>query len=327
MQPVLILTHSRDSFTVPRVVDALAELGAEAIRLDTGRFPMSVRISSGFGLAPEEIFFETEEVRLCARDVSAVWSRRIWEPTLDPELDARFRELCRAEAAEALAGFFEALGGARWVNRPREDRLASHKPRQLRLAGELGLRVPRTLLTNDPDHARRFFGELGGAVVCKLQRAPSVSMEAAPLRMHTSVVRTEDLGELDALRHAPMLFQENVPKALELRAVVVGDELFVGAIDASASATGATHWRAAASNEVAWTKGSVSGQTAERLRELARRLGLVFGAIDLIRTPSGEEVFLEINPVGEWGMLERDLDLPISEAIARSLVSTPGGPS
>ena len=51
-------------------------------------------------------------------------------------------------------------------------------------------------------------------------------------------------------------------------------------------------------------------------------LGLVFGAVDLIRTPSGEHVFLEVNPSGEWGMLERDLGLPISEAIAEALLAT-----
>ena len=51
-------------------------------------------------------------------------------------------------------------------------------------------------------------------------------------------------------------------------------------------------------------------------------LGLVFGAIDLICTPSGEHVFLEVNPGGEWGMLERDLGLPIADAIARALLRT-----
>jgi glutathione synthase/RimK-type ligase-like ATP-grasp enzyme len=51
------------------------------------------------------------------------------------------------------------------------------------------------------------------------------------------------------------------------------------------------------------------------------KLGLIFGAIDLIRTPAGEHVFLEVNPTGEWGMLERDLGYPISEAIADALLA------
>jgi hypothetical protein len=31
-------------------------------------------------------------------------------------------------------------------------------------------------------------------------------------------------------------------------------------------------------------------------------------------------VFLEVNPHGEWGMLQRDLGLPIGEAIAAALI-------
>jgi len=47
------------------------------------------------------------------------------------------------------------------------------------------------------------------------------------------------------------------------------------------------------------------------------------GTIDcLIRRPDGAHVFLEVNPTGEWGMLERDLGLPIADAIAEELIAT-----
>lgn len=52
-----------------------------------------------------------------------------------------------------------------------------------------------------------------------------------------------------------------------------------------------------------------------RMQALMAELGLVYGAIDLILTPDGEYVFLEVNPTGEWGMLERDLGYPISDAM------------
>nr|MCF4968340.1 MvdC family ATP-grasp ribosomal peptide maturase [Nostoc sp. CMAA1605] len=58
-----------------------------------------------------------------------------------------------------------------------------------------------------------------------------------------------------------------------------------------------------------------------RLREFMGRLELRFGAFDFIVTPDGEHIFLEVNPNGEWGMLERDLDYPIADAIAETLVS------
>lgn len=44
------------------------------------------------------------------------------------------------------------------------------------------------------------------------------------------------------------------------------------------------------------------------------------GAIDMIVTPTGEHVFLEVNPTGEWGMLEAELELPISTALADALL-------
>ncbi|MNC96757.1 hypothetical protein D3C83_142150 [compost metagenome] len=47
---------------------------------------------------------------------------------------------------------------------------------------------------------------------------------------------------------------------------------------------------------------------------------LNYGAIDLILTPEGRYVFLEINPVGEFFWLESYPGLPISAAIADVLL-------
>ena len=49
--------------------------------------------------------------------------------------------------------------------------------------------------------------------------------------------------------------------------------------------------------------------------------GLSFGAVDMIRQPNGTYVFLEVNPSGEWGMLEKELGYPIAATIAKSLLN------
>jgi hypothetical protein len=46
------------------------------------------------------------------------------------------------------------------------------------------------------------------------------------------------------------------------------------------------------------------------------RLGLVYGAIDLRRTPEGEHVFLEVNTAGEFLFVQERTGLPIAEAVA-----------
>lgn len=54
----------------------------------------------------------------------------------------------------------------------------------------------------------------------------------------------------------------------------------------------------------------------EGLIRMHERLGLVFGACDLIRTPEDEWVFLETNPAGEWGWLEANCGVPIAKTLA-----------
>lgn len=117
-----------------------------------------------------------------------------------------------------------------------------------------------------------------------------------------------------------MVFQELVPKRVELRVVCVGGRFFTGAIDASASARGQVDWRLAEPAEARWDPWELPAEVAARLRALLRSLGLVYGAVDLIVRPDGGTVFLEVNPAGEWGMIERDLELPIGAALADALL-------
>ena len=49
---------------------------------------------------------------------------------------------------------------------------------------------------------------------------------------------------------------------------------------------------------------------------LMKALKINFGAIDMILTPEGEYVFLEVNPNGQWGWIEKLTGMPISQAIA-----------
>jgi glutathione synthase/RimK-type ligase-like ATP-grasp enzyme len=207
------------------------------------------------------------------------------------------------------------------VNDRRSERAAENKLLQLRAARESGLDIPPTLMTNDAARARDFYEAEGGRVVAKLLRPLSVSMGDAPFFVYTSDVRAEDIEALDSLRHCPVVFQRKIEKRRELRVAYVAGKLFAGALDASASARGRTDWRLAEPGECSWSSAELEPALSARLEKLMRRLGLDYGAIDLIETPEGGHVFLEVNPGGEWGMLEHDLGLPISEAIADALLN------
>jgi MvdC family ATP-grasp ribosomal peptide maturase len=316
---VLLLTHSGDFYTVDLVSQALTRRGARPIRFNTDLFPSSVKLSARAGDERAAQLYTEAGEQISADEVRAVWARKLWSPRLADDLDERYRSMCIRESAAALEGFLDALHDARWVNDLQRQRAAENKQRQLRLAARAGLRVPRTLVTNDPAAARQFFAETEGQTVAKLLRPLTVSMDAAQSFVYTSRVRAEDLADAETLRHSPMVFQELIPKARELRVAWVAGEVFAGALDASGTSRGEIDWRRAAPEECRWQQAEVPAEVSGGLQTLMSDLGLVFGAVDLICTPAGEHVFLEVNPSGEWGMLERDLGLPISEAIAEAL--------
>src|SRR5215210_7292558 len=317
---VLLVTHSDDFYTIDLVSQALERRGVRPIRFNTDLFPSSIKLSARAGDERTAHLFTEAGEQISAEQVRAVWARKLWSPRMADDLDERYRSMCVGESIAALEGFLDALHHARWVNDLQRQRAAENKQRQLRLAARAGLRVPRTLVTNDPAAARQFFAENEGQTVAKLLRPIAVSMDAVQPFVYTNRVREEDLAHAEALRHSPMVFQELIPKACELRVAYVAGETFAGALDASGTSRGHTDWRRVAPEECRFQKAQVPTQVASGLQALMSELGLVFGAVDLICTPSGEYVFLEVNAGGEWGMLERDLGLPISEAIAEALL-------
>lgn len=320
---VLLLTHSADHYTVDRVAEEVSRRGAHPLRVDTDDFPSELALTSAVDNDGGDVVLDSVAGELVSARIRAVWMRRQGTPRLDESLDPSWREGCLRESQAALEGFLDGLeaAGCRFINPLNAERAVQNKLHQLRLARTLGLEVPRTLVTNDAARARAFFTQVHGRMVAKMQTPLTQSMEGGQPFVYTSAIGPEHLEALDELRYSPMVFQERIDKARELRVAVVGGRCFVGAIDASRSRSGQVDWRRAGPSECHWEPGEVPSPVAARLEQLVAALGLVYGAVDLIVTPEGRYVFLEVNPSGEWGMLEHDLGLPISAALAEALVA------
>ena len=319
---VLLLTHSGDHYTVGRVAQELSRRGAFPLRIDTDGFPAELELTTSVDPDRTDVTLRIAGHEVPGSEVQSVWLRRLVPSRLDEDLEPSWREGCLRESRAALDGFLDGLvaQGCRFVNPLDAGQAASHKLRQLRLARSLGLEVPRTLVTNDAARVRSFFEQLQGRMVAKMLTPLSQSMDGRQPFVFTSAIGPEHLEELEGLRHSPMVFQERVDKARELRVAIVGKRCFVGAMEAVRSETGRVDWRRASPEECSWRHGELPPEVARRLTRLVAELGLVYGAADLIVTPDGRHVFLEVNPGGEWGMLERELGLPIAAALAEALL-------
>jgi glutathione synthase/RimK-type ligase-like ATP-grasp enzyme len=62
-------------------------------------------------------------------------------------------------------------------------------------------------------------------------------------------------------------------------------------------------------------------QVEASIMRLMNSFEINFASLDMILTPEGEFVFLELNPNGQWLWLERDLGLPLVAHMADLLTT------
>ncbi|MGH9182105.1 MAG: MvdC/MvdD family ATP grasp protein, partial [Acidimicrobiales bacterium] len=157
---IVVVSHEQDDHA-HAVLGALARRGRRAELVDTAAYPTALAISQRFGPAGSSSTARTATGGVIDLDrVGALWWRRPQPYTLHDELDPGVAAFTYSECSEAVAGLWASLD-AKWVNPPALDETAAHKPYQLKVATDLGILLPRTLITNDPAAARAFAGEMG----------------------------------------------------------------------------------------------------------------------------------------------------------------------
>lgn len=319
LRGVLLLSHSADHFTIDRVQAGVMQRGLLPIRLDTDRFPADVCLTTRAGPDGMSVRLRGPDGEVPIDDVGSVWLRRVVNPPRPSGLPDLEADHCVQESRAALAGMLSALHAADWLDPPPRVREAENKLVQLREAQRAGLRVPRTIVGNDPDEVRALWAACRGQVVAKMLTPVARSMGAPVAAVYTRTLDAADLDDLDGLALSPMIFQERIDKVRELRVVHVAGRCFAGSIDGDRD-----DWRTRSPGPTSpWRIDRLPDDVADQLGALMRALGLRFGVADFLRARDGSHVFLELNPVGEWGMLERDLALPISDAIAEELCKRP----
>jgi len=319
---VLIITHSEDNESIPMVINAIEAKGRKAFRFDTDKFPTEVTLDVYYGKGTEQLILTCESEELNLQEVSAVWYRRIAIGQLIPTtMDEQLREASIQESRVTVQGMIASIKGFHLDPLP-NIRRAENKQLQLQIARELGLDIPRTLITNNPDAVRKFAQECEQGLISKMLSSFAIYEGGKEKVVFTNPVTPEDLEYLDGLRFCPMTFQEKIPKALELRVTIVGKLIFTAAIDSQSNEKSLYDWRRQGVALIdAWEIYNLPEDVEQKLRQLMDYFGLTYGAIDIIVTPDNRHVFLEINPVGEFFWLENCPGLPISQAIANNLIN------
>jgi glutathione synthase/RimK-type ligase-like ATP-grasp enzyme len=298
--------------------------GETWVRLNTEDIPRNLllRVNPAQATGSATVVDSGREFRL--EDVSAVWYRK--PDPLDLShfvLEKASLDYVEAEFTEILQGLYALLARVTWINNPLTSRLAHRKLLQLRVAHKVGFVTPRSVVTNEVDVALAFAESVGWDVAIKSLGAIAVTEQRDDTLLQYGVFtrrvsKEELLNQKDKIVYMPSIFQEYVEKAYELRVTCVGNQVFCCRIDSQASADSREDFRFNArrlKHEIIECP-----ELEPKLKAYMDEFGLNFGCFDIAVKPSGEFVFFECNPNGQWLWIEQLTGAPIGKAIAGMLL-------
>lgn len=313
-QIILIVSTKYDPH-VDFIIPKLTERHIPFLRFNTEDFPLLAKLTVSFNESGRlrESLTVPNNPEVNGGNITSVWYRRPAPFEFPPEFTLAVRMFAEEEARDTVRGLWELLD-CLWVNHPEHIRRANSKLRQLNIAHHIGLEIPKTIVTNDPDEARKFIGSCPGDVIVKPLSRGLVDDHDQPMAFYTSVVDPEQAERIHCVQYTPSFFQEYVPKDVELRITVIGNQVFTAEIHSQQRDDTRYDWRLNAL-ALEHKEHQLPVEIQAKCLALTRELGLQFGAIDMILAPDGRYVFLEINPNGQWAWIEELTGLPISEAL------------
>ncbi len=316
---ILIVTH-KHGFEADFVIDVLRARGAPVARFNQEDYPTKARSAGVWRGDTFDGILSLGRSKVRVADVEVAWLQQFRPPQPEEHLGEGARRIARAEAEAFLSGFWESVPWD-WVNHPTRVAWGSNKVYQLRFAEHLGFTIPRTLITTDTTAALAFVEQSEGGAIIKDLATQALAIGQDTYISYTRRITREEISAHGIAGGIPVCLQENVPKRVEIRATVVGEKIFPVAVDSQyEEATRDDYRRGDLEAGDRYTIAHLPPSVEHRCIRLVKELGLEYGAIDLIRTPGDDYVFLEVNTTGAWVWAEKLTGLPITEALADLLV-------
>ena len=311
--PILILAPPDDGHARAVATALKQDYGKPAFIWDVSGFPSS----DGLSFVPTEgganchLKF-SDGRRLQLESLRSIWWRRVSYYWIDPKVtDSNIRRFCLNECEALFRGTLASLA-VPIVNHVEAEKSANHKPTQLSVAAKLGLRIPKTLMSNDAEEISAFWDGVGQHCIYKAFTPPTGRI--AETRRLTS----GDFKDMDKIRLAPIIVQEMIDKKKDIRVTILGTQVFAAEVTTTHPEAD-LDWRL--DMAATWSEHVLPNDISGKLIQLVRVLGLHYGCIDLRQEPGGEYVFFEVNPSGQFLFVEVDTGQPLLRAMAELLLS------
>lgn len=249
------------------------------------------------------------------KSFKSVWFRRTKLPDIKTSnLDEKIYLLSEYETL--LKNLFCTID-AKWLSNPFKIYQAENKLFQLKTAKSIGFVIPNTLITNDKEALKEFYYINSKRIIIKPLSQSKLNYSGETEFIFTNELKEEHIETLEEYELTPCIYQEKIEKDIELRITVVGEKVFSSGVNSQLFENTKTDWR---KGKLEFFKEEIPLEIEEKCKLIVKKMGLKFGAIDLIKDIRGNYIFLEINPNGQWAWIENETGLKISDSIINELI-------
>jgi hypothetical protein len=241
-------------------------------------------------------------------NAEAAWCRRLPQRSpLDKHLDENQKFSVGEERrfTKWLIEMQHASCPLRWINTPAAVLLPENKFIQLKTARSLGISVPRTLITAQPERFRAFLRNEGRVVAKPLsgyswEHESDVSLTFATI---LDGARAAELSDED-IAHCVTMYQQCIDKVADIRIVVMGADMFAYKITQEGEQHFDVRLGFYQENHLKYQGIQIPARLKRRISDLMDSLRINFASADFVLQADGEWVFLDLNPNGQWLFVE-----------------------
>jgi hypothetical protein len=160
---ILVLTQAIDPHVGP-VAEQINRRGMRLLRFDFADFPRNVQLAATLGSTGWEGHLCYAGEAYALDSIQSIWWRRPHAPQAEARYEAPVRAFLNLENQRGFLGILQEKEHALfWVSRRDCIAAAEFKPAQLSKAQAIGLLIPRTLLTTDPEAVYVRYNQGGSA--------------------------------------------------------------------------------------------------------------------------------------------------------------------
>lgn len=309
---IFILTHQQ-GFETDSVIDELKNQDAEVLRFNTDSEERVSRISFEISQQTSKLLMRCDQITIDPSTLTKAWFQQPYPFDISSVNQIQLLQRANLKAAfDQIDGFISC----EWLNRPSSTIKASNKILQLKIASSIGMQIPSTLISNDPNEIRRFCK--GKTKVMKNLDTPWYLTDQSKLKAsYTKGVSSELLDRNDALGFCPIIYQEAIDKVEECRVVSISKKTFAVSSKPSSQAIDIRKDQATGHN---FRPIEFPIKEYKSLLDFKKILGIDYCGADYLIDKDRNWVFLEANTCGAWWWVDKYFNNQIRSTIVAELL-------